>query len=112
MYYPGVNWCFGGFTATRNGLGYVLMSSARINDSDLAKDLLRHELGHMFGAPSQRRTNTSEMLGNHCLNDLCVMQQRLSIEEAVKYAKQRKRANAEVYCCQCENDITEYEPNS
>lgn len=105
IYYPGLNWCFGGYTETDRGLGYILISTARMKSENHAKDILRHEIGHMFGAPSQGRSNTYGNLGLHCSNDLCVMQQKDGLREAVSYAEQRARLNAGTYCSQCEDDI-------
>ncbi len=109
LYYPQVGWCFGGFTGTDTGLGYILMSSARMQTPAQATDILKHELGHMFGAPSEGRTNTYQHLGLHCSSDLCVMQQKDSVPQAIAYADQRAKANARTYCEQCEHDIRSFE---
>jgi predicted Zn-dependent protease len=108
LYYPQIGWCFGGFSGTDTGLGYILMSSARMQTPEQAVDILRHELGHMFGAPSEGRTNTYQHLGLHCSNNLCVMQQKDTVSGSVKYAAQRARAKAPTYCAQCERDIREH----
>ena len=115
LYYPSTGWVFGGYTPTSDGRGlsgggYILLSTARARVPELATDILRHELGHMFGAPSEGRTNTAESLGLHCVNDICVMQQKLTLAEAVRYAKQRASAGASTYCAQCEADIQRYVP--
>jgi len=110
LYGEGLNWCFGGFTPTNVGLGYVILSTAKMQNNGQARDWLRHELGHMFGAPSTSRKNTYESLGLHCSTPLCVMQQKLTVDEAVRYAEQRARANATTYCRDCEKDIKNFNP--
>ncbi len=99
------NWFFGGYSQVQDSLGYVTLSTARVNSNIQARDLIRHELGHMFGAPSTQRSNTYELGGLHCSNDLCVMQQKMSVDEAIKYSQERARLNAETYCPQCQLDI-------
>jgi len=103
LFSEGMNWGFGVSVGDSRGLGYVLLSTARVQSIPQAKDIVSHELGHMFGAPSKPRTNTTENLGIHCINDLCVMQQKAGLFDAIKYAKQR--AGAKTYCEQCEQDI-------
>ena len=84
----------------------MLVSTARMEDETVARHVLRHELGHMFGAPSVARINTEESLGLHCTNDPCTMQQKLSVAEALKHAY--KIDGNKPYCPQCTKDITEY----
>ena len=102
------NWCFGGFCPTKYGLGYLLVSTARFEDNTLAKQVLHHEIGHMFGAPSEGRTNTIEELGLHCTNDLCAMQQKITVSEARKYAHKIEKKDLFPYCLQCTEDIQKY----
>lgn len=102
------NFFFGGFSQAPGSLGYITLSTARVSTMPQARDLIRHELGHMFGAPSEERANTEQSLGLHCLNHLCVMQQKLTLAEAVRYAEQRARMNAGTYCGQCEQDIQDF----
>ena len=114
LYDDGLNWCFGGFMGTRIGIGYILLSTSRLQNDYHARDLIRHEIGHMFGAPSDNRAcelngNVYEHLGLHCSNDLCVMQQKDRVDFSVKYAIKRARLNADTYCSQCTNDIRNYE---
>jgi len=99
------NFFFGGFSKVPNSLGYITLSTKRVSSIPQARDLIRHELGHMFGAPSQGRSNTYENQGLHCSNDLCVMQQKDNVRDAINYAQQRAKANAVTYCGQCEGDI-------
>jgi len=112
FYAPSLNWCFGGFNGTTNGLGYIQLSTARLQNEDHARDLVRHELGHMFGAAPAGRPNTYEHLGSHCSNDLCVMQQKDTVQSAAKYAKQRKKLNVATFCGQCEDDILNFVPRN
>jgi predicted Zn-dependent protease len=114
LYDDGLNWCFGGFGPTfirqrgKFGLGQVILSSARIIDVTHARDWLRHEIGHMFNAPSKRRKNTVESLGLHCTCNLCVMQQKLRVDESYKYSIERAKKKAYTYCPYCEKDIRDY----
>ncbi|RMD67204.1 hypothetical protein D6817_02245 [Candidatus Pacearchaeota archaeon] len=104
------NWCFGGFCPVSNSLGYILLSTARISDETLGEHIVRHELGHMFGAPSEGRTNTVDILGLHCSNNLCTMQQQLSVPEALRYAHRIKSAGIFPFCEQCVEDMRRYRP--
>ena len=106
----GNNWSFGVYIPTSFGLGYVVVSSARFEDETLAKYTLKHELGHMFGAPSEGRSNTTESLGLHCVTDLCTMQQKLSVRSALGYARRVERSAETAYCHQCTTDIQRYTP--
>ncbi|MEK6952195.1 MAG: hypothetical protein AABX29_04205 [Nanoarchaeota archaeon] len=114
LYGEGLNWCFGGFMGTMIGLGFILLSTARLQDDCHARDLIRHEVGHMFSAPSEKRRqktngNVYDNLGLHCGNDLCVMQQKDTVDSSVEYSHQRARSNADSYCGQCIKDIRDYE---
>jgi predicted Zn-dependent protease len=111
LYDTGLNWCFGGFTGVDEGLGYILISSAKIKSIEHARDLNRHEIGHMFGAPSLARERTRSAirnLGLHCTTPGCVMQQKTDLKEAVRYASQRAKMNAPTYCGICEQNIRDY----
>jgi predicted Zn-dependent protease len=109
IYNEGLNWCFGNMTRTSRGLGYIILSTNRLQDETHARDLIRHEVGHMFNAPSQGREGTTESLGTHCLTPSCVMQQKLDVNEAVKYAHERKKNNSPIFCQDCESDIRSYQ---
>ncbi len=105
IFRPNLNWCFGQ-SGIENGQNYVIISNYRITRNGLSlKDWICHELGHMYGAAKKGRSNTTESLGSHCTNDLCVMQQKLSISEAINYANERRAKNAPTYCPQCQNDL-------
>jgi predicted Zn-dependent protease len=106
---PRSNWVFGGFVSSSIGLGYILLSTAKLQNQNHESDLIRHELGHMFGAAPSGRNNTYELLGSHCSNDLCVMQQKMDVDSAVKYANKRARKKAPIFCGQCEDDITNFD---
>lgn len=103
------NFFFGGFCQVPDSLGYITLSTARVVNEPQARDLIRHEIGHMFGAPSTGRKNTYELYGLHCSNDLCVMQQKESVTQAIAYANQRAKLNARTYCEQCEQDIRSHQ---
>ena len=78
----------------------------------MQKDILRHELGHLFGAPNEQRQDIYAHLGMHCQTDLCVMQQKESMDIAKQYANLRARLNAGTYCEKCQQDIINFKPNS
>jgi len=103
-----LNWCFGGFLGASESIGYVVVSTARLQDVVHARDLLRHEIGHMFGAPTRNRKDVEFTLGRHCSNDLCVMQQKVSIPDSLSYAHLRANKRAKTYCISCERDIRNY----
>tara|TARA_Y100000310_G_C20667475_1_gene808411 strand:+ start:967 stop:1587 length:621 start_codon:yes stop_codon:yes gene_type:complete len=105
---PRSNWFFGGYVGNSMGLGYIQLSTARLQNKNHERDLIRHELGHMFGAAPEGRSNTYELLGSHCSNDLCVMQQKDTVPSAINYANKRARKKAPIFCGQCEDDITNY----
>lgn len=102
------NFFFGALSKCPESLGYVLVSTARMQSENHARDIIRHEVGHMFGAPSEARNNTYELYGLHCSNTDCVMQQKDSVAKAVRYAEQRAKRNAGTYCGQCEQDIQNF----
>jgi predicted Zn-dependent protease len=100
----GLNWCFGQSRSIARK-SYMVVSTARIKNESHLQDVLSHELGHMYGAPRKGRTNTKEALGTHCTNNFCVMQQKMSVSEAVKYANERWFRSSPTYCPQCQEDL-------
>jgi len=98
------NWVFG-FFQQRGPLKFLISSKSRMTSDAHAYDHLVHELGHMYGAPSPGRENTTMHLGLHCTNKLCVMQQRDTVASAKKYVEQRLRAKATTFCQQCRVDL-------
>lgn len=108
LYSTGLNWCFGGFSRLFPGEGYIVLSTNRINDALHLADIIGHEAGHMFNAPSYDRKNTYQSLGLHCSNELCVMQQKLTVEDSIQYAYERKAKNTSMYCNECKEDIKKY----
>lgn len=104
------NFCFGGYLSAKKGLGFIVLSMARIYDSSHAQFIIRHELGHMFGAPREGRSNTESSLGNHCINDLCTMQQKLNVIDSANYSRLLKKSNTYPFCGQCADDIINYKP--
>lgn len=107
---PHSNWFFGGVSKTNVGLGYLILSTARFQGEIHARDILKHEAGHLFNAPSKGRSNTYEHLGLHCSNNFCVMQQKDTVPSSIKYAHERARKKASAYCYQCEDDIRNFKP--
>jgi len=108
LYTENAGWVFGGYQALPLSPGIIIMSSHRIIDSLQRKDIICHELGHMFNAPKDGRQNTYELYGLHCSNNLCVMKQNMSIKEAVKYSHKRRARNADMFCDECREDIKNY----
>lgn len=68
------------------------------------KMLVQHELGHIFGlASSAIRSNTEFLMGNHCTNSGCVMNQALDINKWADNAT-IARASGMIYCPQCREE--------
>jgi predicted Zn-dependent protease len=104
LFSPGLNWCFGVYSP-REEQDLVVLSTYRIQNGHQMQDLLAHELGHMYGAAKSGRRNTEESLGSHCLTDLCVMQQKLSVPASLRYSQRRHESGASFYCGQCSDEI-------
>lgn len=104
LFSAGLNWFFGRYISYNNK-DYVIVSTSRIQNKFHLFDIFAHELGHMYGAAKRGRSNTEENIGSHCINDLCVMQQRLTVKESLDYVNQRHKANAQTYCFQCQDDL-------
>jgi len=83
----------------------LILSRARLRTAEMQYDMFCHELGHMFGAPSEDRDNTEKNLGTHCTNALCVMQQSLSVEALRRLSEARVQASAPAFCSQCRMDL-------
>lgn len=102
------NWCFGK-SRHYNNKDYMIVSTSRIQNELHLFNIFAHELGHMYGAARKGRSNTEEDdLGYHCINDLCVMQQKLTVKESLAYTNQRHKANAQTYCMQCQDELRGY----
>ena len=102
---PNNNWVFGGLFRQEGNLGTIVLSTARMKDEIHARDVIRHEVGHMFGAPSYGRRNTYECMGNHCSDPACVMHQRLNAADSYTAAFQREQNGRLSYCNLCQEDI-------
>ncbi len=73
----------------------------------MTRRLLRHEVGHMFQLPSERRTvNVIENLGKHCTN-VCTIRQGVSIEQWAQLTQQ-ETARGIHFCNDCMNDLTKF----
>jgi len=63
---------------------FCIVSAARFIDNDgrlnteAFKTVLMHEFGHVLGLTESGRANTEENLGSHCLDELCIMRQRVN----------------------------------
>lgn len=62
---------------------FSIVSTARFLDSrgvldiEGLKTVIMHEFGHLIGLTYEGRANTNEELGSHCVNNRCIMQQRM-----------------------------------
>ena len=88
--------CGGGVLGVANEIkygGYVVISKKTLADEVLAKDVLRHEMGHMFGL-------------KHCTKDpFCVMKESRSLCESIFFVYKRLDENSPIYCPSCEDAI-------
>lgn len=79
LYADGLNFCLG--VSKENA--FSIVSTARFLDQNNHLDIegfktvVMHEFGHLIGLTHEGRTNTSQQLGSHCINDGCIMQQRM-----------------------------------
>jgi len=75
------------------------------------KTEIAHEIGHVFGLPSNRRgeKNIENSLGPHCKNDGCCMKQGLTVPaDWINYTRDRLKNNGDHYYCQdCQTDLRE-----
>jgi len=105
----GNNWVFGGkYQIQEAGLGTILLSTARLENENHARDVIKHEFGHMFGAPDSRRRDTYECLGLHCTNPNCVMHQEVDLSRSIAKSNAAARYGGMKFCGNCENDIRRY----
>lgn len=104
LFSKGLNWCFGVYSQ-RGGHSMVVLSNARMEGNEHFQYLIAHELGHMYGAAKKGRTNTAESLGSHCINDLCVMQQKLTVRDSLEHLRKRRIQSAPFYCEQCQDEL-------
>ena len=104
LYSNDLNWCFGGYSPSHD---CIIISTARIRSENHLYDLIGHEIGHFLGMCTNDRVNTVEMLGMHCTNDLCVMQQKMTVKDALEHTYARHAINAPLYCDDCLNDVKE-----
>lgn len=72
--------------------GFIIATSHKNSGKYRFKDTMRHELGHMFGAPNRERAR------GHCLVRGCVMGAFVS-----------KTPSHSHYCTRCRNDIANYD---
>ncbi len=74
-----LNYCLG--VSEENSFSIVSISRFfnRNNclDQEGFKTIVMHEFGHVLGLTREGRANTYEALGPHCLDENCIMQQRL-----------------------------------
>ena len=79
LYANGLNFCLG---CTKPN-AFVVISTKRFVDNNNHLDIegfktvVMHEFGHMIGLTPTGRKNSHEQLGTHCIDDGCIMQQRM-----------------------------------
>ena len=104
--------------AAQDDLGTVISLHRFWNsvpDTDLRNEVVKteisHEIGHVFGLPSNRRgeNNIENSLGPHCKNDGCCMKQGLRVpDDWIKYTRDRlDNLGRHHYCQDCQTDLQE-----
>lgn len=75
--------------------------------NEILKTQVMHEIGHVFGTPSDsREENVEDNLGLHCTNK-CVMRQRRHVPDGWKELT-KDRLESHPYCNDCKNDLRRY----
>lgn len=101
---PNMNFGFGVNLPFFDGNKYVIVSGARMENDLHYRHVVRHELGHAFGAPNSSRPGVYQSLGSHCPDSNCTMHQELngrsSYEQAVSIARSEN-----FFCPSCKEDI-------
>lgn len=101
---PNMNFGFGVNLPFYDGNKYILVSAARMQNELHYRHVIRHELGHAFGAPNPSRPGVYQSLGHHCPDSNCTMHQELngrsSYEQAVSIVR-----NGNFFCPSCKEDI-------
>jgi len=65
-----------------------------------------HELGHVFGLPSNESPYTTDSLGSHCTN-ICIMRQGLNVpNDWVDMSRDRQKQGA--FCERCRQDLKNF----
>lgn len=77
------------------------------------KTVVMHEFGHVLGLTGNGRVNSHECLGAHCLNDGCIMQQRLDgdFREITRVRLARKMRGQPPICSDCIREGNRYFQN-
>lgn len=106
----GLNWCMGlsinAYHATVQSV-YRYRHLSDDKESFCIRRTLRHEIGHLFGCAMQPgRSNTIDLLGNHCTNRGCSMCQTISVSELVEKMYQEDDHN--FLCPQCREDMNRF----
>lgn len=85
---------------------YIIFSTNGVDDMNFFKHVALHELGHMFGAAKEGRSNTFESQGSHCSN-LCVMNQSLTYNDTLRLYTQLARKGRQ-FCPQCQEELRNF----
>ena len=75
-----------------------------LNEDEVKKQVLYHEIGHLFGLPNGERNDLEYKFGAHCANPRCAMRQGTSIVKFWEHAKERLETG-QIYCKRCEADL-------
>lgn len=73
------------------------------------KEIIEHELGHVFRATHKARCNTVDNLGSHCLDEDCLM---FEYAYTQKSFNRRQRNNKPLFCDDCLESMREYMENT
>lgn len=91
--------CFGygleGYTSS--------ISTSACRDKDFFKNIIKHELGHVFRATYAERSNIVEALGEHCTNPDCIME-----KYTPDFTKHLNRPIEKPFCDECLESMREY----
>jgi predicted Zn-dependent protease len=106
LYAPDLNFLFGvSIHQLACVLSFKRFREAGVLATEAAKTVLMHELGHTFGLPAEKRTESiEESLGRHCTRPGCIMRQGLSLEESMKITRDRLRLGKPL-CDLCVADL-------
>ncbi len=101
----GLSFCFGARVGDTIVESVHRFRGLRANDEKLCiLRILRHELGHMYGAAANKNPNHPKTLYRaHCTNSGCSMRQTLSVNDVLRMAKEENAKRP--FCAECEADI-------
>lgn len=89
---------------------FSIISTARFIDRNNQlniegfKTVVMHEFGHLIGLTKEGRAHTNQQLGAHCINDGCIMQQRMDGDYTIltrQRLEAKRRYGAPPICGDC-----------